>query len=215
MVQTLDKSILFDPFISPNPLASELKVEKLNPDYMFISHGHDDHIADAIAIAKQSNCTCIGSWETEGWFKAQGIENTHSMNIGGKWAFDFGVIKITNAVHSSSFSSGQAGGNPMGCVVQNAETCFYYSGDTALHMDMQLIPKRFKLDLAFLPIGDNYTMDIDDAIEASNFIDCDTVIGMHYNTFSPIEIDTTEAIERFKKQGKILLLPKIGEEITI
>jgi len=82
-------------------------------------------------------------------------------------------------------------------------------------MDMQLIPKRFKLDLAFLPIGDNYTMDIDDAIEASNFIDCDTVIGMHYNTFSPIEIDTTEAIERFKKQGKILLLPKIGEEITI
>jgi len=114
MVQTLDKSILFDPFISPNPLASELKVEKLNPDYMFISHGHDDHIADAIAIAKQSNCTCIGSWETEGWFKAQGIENTHSMNIGGKWAFDFGVIKITNAVHSSSFSSGQAGGNPMG-----------------------------------------------------------------------------------------------------
>jgi L-ascorbate metabolism protein UlaG (beta-lactamase superfamily) len=211
----MDKSILFDPFISPNPLANEIKVENLNPDYMFISHGHDDHVADAIAIAKQSDCCCIGSWETEGWLNAHEINNTHSMNIGGKWAFDFGVLKITHAVHSSSFSSGHPGGNPMGCVIQNTESCFYYSGDTALHMDMQLIPKRFKLDFAFLPIGDNYTMDIDDAIEASTLIECNTIIGMHYDTFAPIEINRDEAIERFRKQGKTLILPKIGEQITL
>jgi len=214
-METQGKSILFDPFIEGNKLAEDINISELMPDFMFISHGHDDHIADAVQIAEQSDCLCICSWETEQWFHSQGIKKTHGMNIGGKWAFDFGVLKSTIAIHSSSFSTGHAGGNPMGCVINNDTTCFYYGGDTALTMDMQLIPKRFKLDLAFLPIGDNYTMDIDDAIEASKMLQCETIVGMHYNTMPAITIDKKEAIERFRKHGKLLILPEINKEINI
>lgn len=215
MVKTGGKSILFDPFITPNPLASEIKVENIHPDYILLSHGHNDHVADAYAIASRSGCEVIGIWETAAWMQSQGIEKVHQMNIGGSWQFDFGMVKLVNAVHSSTLPGNIPGGNPAGFVIQNNEDCFYYAGDTALHMDMQLIPRRFNLKLAFLPIGSNFTMDVTDAIEAARMVQCNNIIGMHYNTFGYIKIDQQEAMDAFTKAGIHLHLLTIGQTINI
>jgi L-ascorbate metabolism protein UlaG (beta-lactamase superfamily) len=136
------------------------------------------------------------------------------MNHGGQWKFDFGTVKYTNAIHSSVLPDGSYGGNPGGFIVSSDKT-FYYSGDTALTMDMKLIADSHKLDVAILPIGDNFTMGIDDAIKAADFINCNKIIGVHYDTFGFIEIDKNEAIEKFKSHGKELILPKIGESIQL
>lgn len=215
MVKTNGKSILFDPFISPNPLASAIKLDTILPDYVLLSHGHSDHIADAVEICKNANCTAVGIWETIAWIEKQGIGKTHPMNIGGAWNFDFGSLKMVNAVHSSSLPDGNTGGNPAGFVVQNEQDCFYYAGDTALHMDMQLIPRRFNLKVAFLPIGSNFTMDVQDAIEAARMIQCNHIIGMHYDTFGYIEINHSEAMNAFTKAGIHLQLLEIGQTISI
>lgn len=207
--------MLFDPFISPNPLASSIKVGDIKPDYMFISHGHQDHIADAVSIARQSGCTCIGIWEIAQWLQAQGIENVHPMNIGGSREFDFGTVKMVNAIHSSSFPDGSFAGHPAGFVIHNTEDCFYYAGDTALHQDMQLIPRRYKLNCAFLPMGNNFTMDILDAIDAARMTGTHTVIGMHYDTFGYITINHEEAHRAFQSAGINLHLLKIGETLTL
>lgn len=182
---------------------------------MFISHGHEDHVADAVTIASQSGCTCIGIWELTAWLKMQGIDNIHPMNIGGSREFDFGTVKMVNAVHSSTLPDGQPGGNPAGFVIQNAEDCFYYAGDTALHTDMQLIPRRFKLKCAFLPIGSNFTMDVQDAIEAARMLGIHTVIGMHYDTFGYITINHEETHRAFQTAGFDLHLMKIGDSLTL
>ena len=215
MVKTSGKSILFDPFISPNPLASAIDIQKLMPDYVLLSHGHSDHVADAPAICKNSGAQAIGIWETMAWMEKQGVSNVHPMNIGGSFAFDFGTLKMVNAVHSSSMPDGSNGGSPAGFVVQNAEDCFYYAGDTALHMDMQLIARRFNIKVAFLPIGSNLTMDVQDAIEAARLIQCTNIIGMHYDTFGYIKINHAEAMDAFNKAGLHLQLMEIGQTITI
>ena len=124
-------------------------------------------------------------------------------------------MRAVNAIHSSSFPDGSYAGNPLGFVVTSTEENFYYSGDTALTMDMQLIPRWAKLDFSVMPIGGNYTMDVADAITAADFVKCNTVVGVHYNTFEIIEIDTEKAVADFKAAGKTLLLPAIGETITI
>jgi L-ascorbate metabolism protein UlaG (beta-lactamase superfamily) len=137
------------------------------------------------------------------------------MNHGGFINFDFGRVKGVNAIHSSSFPDGSYAGNPLGFVFNTAEADFYYSGDTALTMDMQLIPAWAKLKFAVMPIGGNFTMDVQDAIKAAEFVKCDTVVGVHYNTFPPIQIDTDAAVRTFEKTGKKLLLPKIGDSIEL
>lgn len=215
MVKTAGKSMLFDPFITPNPLASSVDVSSLLPDFVLLSHGHSDHVADAPAICKQSGAKAIGNWEVMSWLGKQGIENTHPMNTGGAAGFEFGGLKLVNAVHSSSTPDGVYGGNPVGFVVQNAEDCFYYAGDTALHLDMQLIPRRFNLKTAFLPIGSNFTMDIADAIEAAKLVQCNHVIGMHYDTFGYIKIDHQEAVNAFTIAGIHLELMTIGQTIQL
>ena len=149
--------ILFDPFISPNPLASEIDITKIEADYILLSHAHQDHIHDAEAIAKNTGATIIGIWEIHAWFAEKGVK-THPMNIGGKWPFEFGTVIMTSAVHSSSFPDGSYGGNPAGFVIENDEHTFYYAGDTALFSDMKLIGELYKPEFAFLPIGDNFTM---------------------------------------------------------
>jgi L-ascorbate metabolism protein UlaG (beta-lactamase superfamily) len=209
------KALLFDPFITPNNLARHIDVDTVAADYIFISHGHSDHIADAVRIAKNTNALVISNPEIIKWVAKQGITKTHSMNIGGHWFFDFGKVKCVNAVHSSSLPDGTTGGNPMGFLVESEEKSFYYSGDTALTYDMKLIGEFKKMNFALLPIGNNFTMGIDNAIIASQFIRCDEIIGLHYDTFDSIMIDRSEALDKFNRAGKHLMLPSIGETIEV
>ena len=209
------KKILFDPFITYNELAKHIDPAQIEADYIFLSHGHVDHIADCMSIAARTGCQVVGNWEVHEWLNKQGIEKTHPMNTGGKWHFDFGTVKCVVAQHSSGLPDGSYGGNPMGFLFITGEGNFYYSGDTALTLDMQLIPSWVKLDFAVLPIGDNFTMDVADATRCANFIQCNQVVGVHYNTFGFIKIDTHEAQAAFKAAGKNLLLPGIGESIEL
>src|SRR5262249_11872026 len=137
------------------------------------------------------------------------------LNHGGPVKIDFGKVRAVNAVHSSSFSDGSYAGNPLGFVINSTEGNFFYAGDTALTMDMQLISRWAEVNFAVLPIGGNYTMDVADAIVAAEFINSHTIVGVHYNTFDIIKIDTEKALADFKAAGKTLLLPKIGETIEI
>ena len=208
-VQVADKTLLFDPFITGNELAKAIDVKTVAADYIFISHGHADHVADAATIAKRTGATIVSNYEVTVWFNQQGLPKTHALNHGGGWRFDFGHVKFVNAVHSSSLPDGTYGGNPGGFVIESAEGNFYYSGDTALTMDMKLIGESTRLTFAALCIGDNFTMGIDDAIKAAEFVRCHEILGLHYNTFPPIRIDSPAAIEKFKAahQRLHLLLP--------
>ncbi|RYY40387.1 MAG: metal-dependent hydrolase [Chitinophagaceae bacterium] len=214
-VETGGKVLLFDPFISPNPAAKGIDVETLPCDYLLLSHGHGDHVADAPAIAQRTGATVIASAEVAGWMEGKGAATAVGMNHGGKKAFDFGTVKCVNAVHSSGLPDGSYGGNPMGFVITTPERSFYYSGDTALTLDMQLIPRWAKLDLAILCIGDHFTMGFDDAVEAAHMAGAPRVVGVHYDTFPPIQIDTVAARKAFSDAGIELLLPAIGESIDV
>jgi L-ascorbate metabolism protein UlaG (beta-lactamase superfamily) len=214
-VEAGGKNILFDPFISPNELAAKIDVNLVPADYILISHGHEDHIADAVNIAKRTGATVVSNWEITNWMNSQGISKTHPMNIGGHWFFDFGKVKCVNAVHSSSLPDGSYGGSPMGFLLETEKGNCYYSGDTALTYDMKLIGDFKRIDLALLPIGNNFTMGIDNAIIAAEFIKCDKIVGLHYDTFGYIKIDHQEAKDKFSRAGKELYLLSIGETIEI
>ena len=207
--------ILFDPFISPNPLAVDIDINQVRADYIFISHGHEDHVADCVHIAKRSGATCVAAFEVCNWLEQQGVNNVHPINHGGFIEFDFGRVKATNAIHSSSFPDGRYAGNPLGFLFDTQEDNFYYSGDTALTLDMQLIPLWTKLDFAVLPIGSNFTMDVADAIRAASFIQCNKIVGVHYDTFGLIKIDKEKAKTDFEAAGISLVLPKIGETVDL
>ena len=209
------KSLLFDPFITPNPLARNIKVDQIPADYILISHGHADHIADAIEIAKRTNATVVSNYEIVVWLGKQGIEKAHPLNHGGGWTFDFGRVKYVNAVHSSQLPDGSYGGNPGGFVVQNAKQAFYYSGDTALTYDMQFIAEEFELRFAVLPIGDNFTMGAQDAAKAAGLLKCTQVVGVHYDTYPPIKIDHAEAASIFTQAGVNLRLLPIGGSVDL
>ncbi|WP_415060118.1 metal-dependent hydrolase [Flavobacterium sp.] len=208
------KHILVDPFISGNPKASHIAIDSLQADYILLTHAHQDHILDVEAIAKRTNATIVSNWEIATYYGNKGF-NSHPMNHGGSWNFDFGKVKYVNAVHSSSFPDGSYGGNPGGFVIESEHKNIYIAGDTALTMDMKLIPLRTKLDLAILPIGDNFTMDIDDAIIAAEFVECDKILGVHFDTFGYIEIDHEAAIKKFFNSGKDLMLLEIGDFIEL
>ncbi|HRC15725.1 MAG TPA: metal-dependent hydrolase, partial [Bacteroidia bacterium] len=209
-------NVLFDPFIRHNELAKDINVDAIPASYVLLSHGHEDHVADALDIATRTGAAIVSNFEVTEWFKNKGAKKTHPMNPGGKWKFKFGTVKYVAAAHSSSMPDGSYGGNPGGFVVETPEGTFYYSGDTGLTMDMQLIPLTCgKLNVALLPIGDNFTMGADDAILASDFIKCNKVIGLHYDTFGYIKIDQEEAVRKFKEKGKELILMKIGETIEV
>lgn len=213
-IESNGTSLLFDPFITPNELAKGIDINEIPCDYMLISHGHEDHVADAVQIAKRTNCKVVSNFEIISWFASQGVENGHPMNTGGNWDFDFGKLKSVSAMHSSVLPDGTYAGNPGGFILELEGKRIYYAGDTALHMDMKLIAELWKPDLAFLPIGDNFTMGIDDAVIASQFIDCKNIVGMHYDTFPYIEIDHAEAKEKFNTAGKNLTLLTIGDSMN-
>ncbi|OWY22339.1 metal-dependent hydrolase [Sphingobacteriales bacterium UPWRP_1] len=215
-VQIAGKNILFDPFITGNELAKHIDVNQVKADYILISHGHADHVADAPAIARNTQATIVSNYEIVSWFgDKHGYPKGHPMNHGGGWNFNFGKVKYVNAVHSSVLPDGTYGGNPGGFLLQSAEGNFYYAGDTALTWDMKLIPIFAGLQFAVLPIGNNFTMGIDDAVIASEFIECETIIGVHYDTFGYIKIDHQQAIQKFAERGRQLLLPKIGQTIEV
>jgi L-ascorbate metabolism protein UlaG (beta-lactamase superfamily) len=206
-------SLLFDPFITPNKLAAQVDIQTIRPDYILLSHGHEDHVADLFEIQKNSKATVVCIADIGYWLNKRGISEVHGMNIGGAYNFDFGRVKMVYALHSSSLPDGSYGGNPAGYII-DAGKKIYFAGDTALTYDMKLLAEE-NLDWAFLPIGDNFTMGIDDAIRAADFINCKNVIGIHYNTFPPIQINEQEARDKFRKAGLNLQLLPIGEPFEL
>jgi L-ascorbate metabolism protein UlaG (beta-lactamase superfamily) len=208
------KRILVDPYISVNPNASHININELEADYILLTHAHGDHVVDVEYIASRTNAVIVSNFEIATHYGNKGFKN-HPLNHGGSWVFDFGKVKYVNSVHSSSFPDGSYGGNPGGFVIEGEHKNIYISGDTALTMDMKLIPMRTKLDLAILPIGGNFTMDVDDAIVASDFVECDKILGVHYDTFGYIVINHEESIRQFFDKGKDLMLLKIGESIEL
>jgi L-ascorbate metabolism protein UlaG (beta-lactamase superfamily) len=210
-----ESRVLFDPFISPNALASEINVDEIKADYILLSHGHQDHVHDAEQIARNNEATIIATFEIVNWYAEKGIQHTHPMNTGGKVTLPFGTVKMVNAIHSSSLPDGTYAGSAAGFVIETEEQTFYYAGDTALTYDMKLIPEQFDVDFALLPIGDNFTMDIHDAMIAADFVQVDKVIGMHFDTFPYIEIDKEDAMEVAKMADKELILMEIGQTINL
>ena len=214
-VEASGKTLLFDPFITPNPLAEKIDVKKIAADFILVSHGHEDHVADLVDIAKRTGATVIAPFEVGTWFEKKGVENVQAMNHGGAATMPFGRVKLTAAIHSSSMIDGSYGGNPAGFVLETGEGNFYYSGDTALTSDMKLIGEEIDLQFAVLPIGDFYTMGIEDAVRAADFVGARKIVGVHYDTFPPIKLNREAAMEIAHAAGKELFLPKIGETVDL
>ncbi len=213
-IEISDINILVDPFISANEKASHIDINTLKADYILLTHAHQDHILDAEAIAKRAGAKIVSNYEIVTHYGNLGIEG-HPMNHGGNWNFDFGRVKYVNAIHTSSFPDGSYGGQPGGFIIEGEHKTIYIAGDTALTMDMKLIPMQTKLDLAILPIGDNFTMGVDDAIIAADMIECDKVLGYHFDTFGYIEIDHEAAKKKFYDANKDLMLLGIGDSIDL
>jgi L-ascorbate metabolism protein UlaG (beta-lactamase superfamily) len=214
-IEVNGKHIVVDPFISGNPKASHIDIHSIKADYILITHAHQDHVLDVEAIATRTDATIVSNWEIASYYGTKGFKNNHPMNHGGSWKFDFGTVKYVSAIHSSSFPDGTYGGNPGGFVIEGEHKNIYIAGDTALTMDMKLIPLRTKLDLAIFPIGSNFTMDVEDAITAAEFVECDKILGVHYDTFGYIEINHDDAIKKFFNNGKDLMLLEIGDFIEL
>jgi L-ascorbate metabolism protein UlaG (beta-lactamase superfamily) len=188
------KKLLIDPFFTDNPAASA-KIEELEADYILISHGHSDHVGDAIAIAKRTQAIIIGNFEIVSWFDKQGIPG-HSQHLGGGYHHPFGYLKLTLALHGSALPDGSYGGNPAGFLLTTPEAeKIYLACDTGLFGDMRLIGEE-GIDLAVLPIGDNFTMGPDDALKAVKLIEPRHVIPVHYNTWDLIAQDPNAWADR-------------------
>lgn len=214
-IQVGTYNLLVDPFLSGNPLVKDKSlVDTLAADYILLTHAHEDHILDAEAMARRTGATIVSNYEIAMYYQAMELE-VHPMNHGGCWQFDFGKVCYVNAVHTSAFPDGSYGGQPGGFIIEAYGKVIYIAGDTALTMDMKLIPLKHKLDLAILPIGDNFTMGYRDAVVASDFAACNRVLGVHYDTFGYIEINHDDAKEAFKKANKELLLLAIGESVQV
>jgi L-ascorbate metabolism protein UlaG (beta-lactamase superfamily) len=214
-IRAAGKTLLFDPFVTGNPLASAIDVDEIAADYIFVSHGHYDHTTDVIRIAKRTGAKVLGNWELYDWFNKNGLKNTHPINPGGQFEFDFGKVKSVTAIHSSSLADGTYAGTACGFVIRSMDGCFYYSGDTGLTIDMQLILGWALPDFAVLPIGDGLTMGVDDAIKAAQWLGVKKIVGVHYDTFGFIKIDHKKATDTFNAAGLALHLPAIGSTIDL
>lgn len=215
-IQTKGIEILVDPFISGNEKC-DLEVEAQQPDFIFVSHGHDDHVGDTVAIAKQSGATIIANADLATFFSLEGAENIAPMHIGGKREFPFGTIKLTQAFHGSqTVKDGKIVnlGFPTGAVFTLEGKNIYFAGDTGIFSDMKLIGQLNPLDLAFLPIGDNFTMGPEDAALAAEFLQAKTVVPMHYNTFPLINQDP-EAFVGLLPEGVTGKVLAIGEGLEL
>lgn len=208
--------VLLDPFITYNPLAKAIDVHSIKPDFIFLSHGHQDHVADMATIQKNSGATVLAIVETAAWVRRQGVadDKVVEFNLGGTVQLPFGSVKMVYAAHTNSTPDGHYGGFPVGFVFDVQGKKIYFAGDTALTMEMKLLAD-LNLDWAFLPIGGHYTMDVDDAVKAATFINCASVVGVHYDSFPPITINKQQALDKFQNEDISLLLPQIGETIDL
>ncbi|MEG2254420.1 MAG: metal-dependent hydrolase [Vagococcus sp.] len=207
--------LIIDPFISGNQLC-DLRVEDVSVDYILVTHGHNDHLGDTIEIAKANNATVIACPEIVHYAEKNGVKKTHGMNIGGSFTFPFGTVKMIYAQHSSGFELGEEMiymGNPAGFVLSIEGKHIYHAGDTALFSDMSLIKEEIDIDLAFLPIGDNFTMGPKDAAKASFFIQPKLSVPIHYNTFPVIKQHPEDFIELLKKDRGLIMAT--GDSLTL
>lgn len=214
-IESSHAKILFDPFIRPNELASAIDFKNIMPNVVLISHGHSDHIADAEEIIRQSNAKFYANYEVYSWLTNKDLPHGHPMNTGGSKVENWGKVSLTPALHSSSLPDGTYGGSANGFHLQLPEMNIYYAGDTDLFSDMKLIKERYNPEIAFLPIGDNFTMDAKDAATAAEYLGVKTVIGMHFDTFPYIVIDKYTAKAAFDKKGIKLIIPEIGKTIVL
>lgn len=205
--------LIIDPFISGN-LNCPVKLEEVKVDFIVLTHAHGDHLGDSITLAKQNNALCIAVNELANYTSENGC-HAHNMHIGGGYNFPFGRLKFTIAHHGSSTPDGKYMGEPAGVVIKMGGVTIYHTGDTGLFLDMKLIGERDHIDVLLVPIGDNFTMGIDDAVEAVKFVSPDLTIPMHYNTFPIISADPFEFKMKLEQIGKKCRVMEFGETIEL
>lgn len=214
-VETGGKTIIVDPFINGNEL-TDLKVNEINADYIILTHAHNDHVGDTLELAKKNDALVITNADLATYLGWQGVR-THGMNIGGAFEFDFGKVKMTQAFHGSGYATSDQqiiyGGMPAGVLLFIEGKTIYHAGDTGLFSDMKLIGELHPIDLAFLPIGDNFTMGPEDAAIAAEFLQAKKVVPIHFNTFPPIKQDPQKFIQLLKAENGQVLKP--GESIKL
>ncbi len=214
-LETSGYHLLVDPFLSGNPVAA-ITPDKVQADYILISHGHGDHVGDAVDIAKRTNATVISNFEIVNWFESKGVKNTHPQHIGGGFTYPFGYLKLTQALHGSQLPDGSNGGNPSGFLLSTKDGhIIYLAQDTGLFGDMRLIGEE-GIDLAVLPIGDNFTMGPTDALRAVKLINPKNVIPIHYDTFDLIsqDEDTWAKVVMMETSAAVHIL-KPGQSYTL
>ena len=208
--------LIIDPFFAPNNPVATVTVDEVEADFILITHGHSDHIVDAVALAKRTGAQCIANFEIVGWLINQGIDNTHPLHIGGGNSFPFGRVKMTIAHHGSGLPDGSYGGNPGGFLINfNDGTDVLFAGDTALTYDMRLIGEVGGVDLAVLPIGDNFTMGPDDAVIAAEFIKAKRVVPCHYNTWPYIEQDPNAYADKLDAIDIDCTVMDVNDSLTV
>lgn len=206
-------TVYIDPFITGNPLC-DIKLEKAKCDFIILTHAHADHFGNTFELAKVKSVKVIATAELTYYLDKKGI-STHAMNLGGAYNFPFGKVKLTLAHHSSSTPDGIYAGDPAGVIISTKNKNIYHAGDTALFLDMKLIGEMQKIDYALLPIGDNFTMGVDDAVKAAEYLNAGNIIPMHYNTFDIINADMNDFKRKIESIGKKCFVMNPGDEINI
>ena len=214
LIDTGDAKLLTDPFLTGNPLAT-VSPDVIEADYILVSHGHGDHVGDTVAIAKRTGATVISNFEIQNWLASQGLENVHPQHIGGGFDYSWGRVKLTNALHGSALPDGSYGGHPCGFLFYIQGKKIYHACDTGLFYDMKLIGEE-GIDLAILPIGDNFTMGPADALRAVKLIEPAQVVPIHYDTFDIIRQNPGEWADAVRRETSCAVrVLKPGETLTL